>query len=142
MTTKAATRSAPRVGARYLVLIRRLPLRRLQSEAELDRAIGVLNELIDRGKLTPGEVDYLDVLGDLIKRYETKHHPMPPVSDVEMLRFLIEARGVTLSTVAKESGVAVSTLSEILAGKRKLNRKHIESLSRYFHVSPSVFMAV
>src|SRR4051794_6066623 len=47
MTSKAATRAANRVGARYLALIRRFPLRPLRSDAELDHAIGVANQLID-----------------------------------------------------------------------------------------------
>jgi HTH-type transcriptional regulator/antitoxin HigA len=142
MTPRAATRTGKHVGARYLALIRRFPLRPLRSEAELDSAIGVVNSLIDRGELAPDEADYLDVLGDLIKKYEAEHHPMPPVSDVDMLRFLIETRGDTLSTVAEGSGVILSTLSAILAGKRKMNRTHLEALARYFHVAPSVFLAV
>jgi HTH-type transcriptional regulator/antitoxin HigA len=39
------------------------------------------------------------------------------------------------------AGIAVSTISEILAGKRGLNRKHIEALARYFHIEPSVFIS-
>lgn len=141
MTAKAKARSAPRAGARYLELVCGFPLRPLRSDEELDQAIEVVNGLIDRDKLTPEEDDYLDVLGDLIRKYETEHHPMPPVSDADMLRFLIESRQATLSKVAAESGIAVSTISEILAGKRTLNRRHIEAFARYFHVEPSVFMS-
>jgi HTH-type transcriptional regulator / antitoxin HigA len=32
-----------------------------------------------------------------------------------------------------------SVVSEVLSGKRKLNAKHIEQLSKRFHVSPAVF---
>jgi HTH-type transcriptional regulator/antitoxin HigA len=67
---------------------------------------------------------------------------MPPASGSEMLRFLIESQGTTQAKVAAETRIAESTLSEILAGKRELNRKHIEALARYFHVSPAVFMSV
>ena len=74
------------------------------------------------------------------KKYETEHHPMPPITDAEMLRHLIEARGTTQAAVAHETGLAVSTLSEIMTGKRSLNRRHIERLARFFHVSPAVFI--
>jgi len=67
---------------------------------------------------------------------------MPPVSGADMLRFLIESQETTQAKVAAEAGIAESTLSEILAGKRELNRKHIEALARHFHVSPAVFMSV
>jgi HTH-type transcriptional regulator/antitoxin HigA len=141
MSTKATTRLRPRVGARYLELIRRFPLRPLTSEAELDQAIEIVDELIDQGNRSHDENDYLDVLSDLVEKYETEHHPMPPVSDADMLRFLIENRETTQSKVAEETGIAVSTISEILAGKRGLNRRHIERLATYFHVNPSVFIS-
>jgi HTH-type transcriptional regulator/antitoxin HigA len=35
--------------------------------------------------------------------------------------------------------VAQSTISEVLAGKRRLNRAQIGKLARYFKVSPSAF---
>ena len=50
---------------RYLDLIRRFPLRPLRNGAELDAAIAVIDELIDRPTLTAPEQDYLDVLSDL-----------------------------------------------------------------------------
>ena len=80
------------------------------------------------------------MLGDLVEEYETEHHLIPPVSDADMPRHLIEARGTTQAAVAAESGIAVSTISEILAGKRGPNRRHIEALARMFHVSPAVFL--
>src|SRR6266852_4255787 len=77
----------------YLVLIRRFPLRPIQSEAELDHATAVMNSLLDRD-LDPAEDDYLDVLSDLIERYEDKYHPIPidDLTDAEMLEHLIEAK--------------------------------------------------
>ena len=55
------------------------------------------------------------------------------------LRLLIEAKGVTQAQAAKEAGIAESTVSEVLAGKRKLNRTQIGKLTRYFHVGPGAF---
>ena len=126
--------------ASYLRLIRRFPLRPIQSEAELDRATAMLNELLDRDELDPAEDDYLDVLGDLVERYEEKAHPIPDVSEGEMLAFLIEQNGVRQVDVAKGAGIAQSTLSEVLAGKRRLTRGQVEKLARYFRVGPGVFL--
>src|SRR3954454_20339646 len=131
----------PAAGDRYLELVRALPLRPIRSEEELDRAIAMVNSLIDRDELTPDEDDYLDVLGDLVRKYEKEHHPLPPVSDAEMLRHLIEARETTQARVAAEAGIAESTISAVLAGKRGLNRKHIEALARHFKVEPAVFIS-
>jgi HTH-type transcriptional regulator/antitoxin HigA len=129
-------------GDRYLELVRQVPLRPIRSEAELDRAIAMIDSLLDQDKRSDDEKDYLDVLSDLVEKYEDEHDPMPPVSGAEMVRFLIDSAETTQAKVASQAGIAESTLSEILAGRRELNRKHIEALARHFHVSPAVFMSV
>jgi HTH-type transcriptional regulator / antitoxin HigA len=134
----ATTERAP---DRYLELVRRFPLRPLRSDEELDRAVAVIDSLIDRDELDRDELDYLDVLGDIVSKYEAEHIPLPASSDADMLRHLIDARGTTQTKVAEETGIAESTISSILSGKRGLNRQHIEVLARYFKVKPGVFIS-
>ena len=74
---------------RYLELVRTFPLRPIRADADLDRAIEIIDSLIDRDDLDEGEADYLDVLGDLVHRYEDKHLPIQEFSDADMLRFLL-----------------------------------------------------
>jgi HTH-type transcriptional regulator/antitoxin HigA len=126
----------------YFGLVRKFPLRPIRSDAELDQAIRVIDGLLDKenhSSLDSGEQDYLDVLGDLVERYETKTNPIPPPTDAEMLSHLIEAKGVTQATVARETGIAASTISAVLPGKRTLTRGHLAKLADYFHVDPGVF---
>jgi HTH-type transcriptional regulator/antitoxin HigA len=136
-------RSAP-LPPSYLALIRRFPLRPITSEAELDRAARVMNSLLDRDRLDPAEADYLDVLSDLVERYEDKYHPIPTgdLTDAEILEHLIEAKGVTQATVARATGILESRVSEVLSGKRQLTRRQIGTLAAYFYVSPAVFLAM
>ena len=65
-------------------------------------------------------MDYLDVLSDLVEAYEAEAIPMRPVGDAELLRFLIEQKGITQAAAAAGAGLAESTISEVLRGKRKL----------------------
>jgi HTH-type transcriptional regulator/antitoxin HigA len=123
----------------YLELVRQVPLRPIRSDKELQRAIAMVDGLIDRDDLGRDEQDYLDVLSDLVERYESEEYPIAPVSDAEMLRHLMEAKGVTQTEVAQATDIAASTVSEVLAGKRTLSRTHIGKLARYFHVGPGVF---
>jgi HTH-type transcriptional regulator/antitoxin HigA len=117
------------------------PLRVLRSEQEYGHAIEVINRLSDRGDdRTPEETEYLLALAVFIEKYEDRHDPIPPASGAEMLRYLIEARQITQSDVAAGAGLSNSTLSEVLAGKRKLSVKHIEQLARYFQVKPAFFL--
>lgn len=124
---------------RYLELVRRFPLRPLRTDADLDAAVAVIDELTDRADLAAPEQDYLDVLTDLVEAFEDAAIPVAPVGDAELLRFLIEGKGVTQAQVAAGAGLAVSTVSELLAGKRKLNRGQIGKLARYFRVEPGAF---
>jgi HTH-type transcriptional regulator/antitoxin HigA len=131
-----------KVGARrdvYLELVQRFPLRPIRTEEELDRAIEMVDELTDRDDLEAGEKDYLDVLSDLIERYEAERHPIEPVSDAEILAHLIEAKEITQAQLAREARIAESTISEVLTGKRKLNRAQIGRLACCFGVGPTVF---
>src|SRR5262245_30421971 len=127
---------------RYLELIRRFPLRPLRTDTDLDAAVAVIDALLDQSELSAPEQDYLDVLSDLVEAYETEAVPMRPVGDAELLRFLIEQNNTTQAAVALGAGIAESTASEVLAGKRKLNRKQIAKLARYFHVEPGTFLSV
>jgi HTH-type transcriptional regulator/antitoxin HigA len=132
--------ATPVVPHTYLKLIRRCPLRPIRSDEDLDRAIAMVDTLGARIKeLTPDERDYLDVLADLVEKYETARYPEPEVDPLAMIRELIAARCITQADVARETGIAESMLSEILKGKRPMGRKTIETLSRFFHVDPGVF---
>lgn len=124
---------------RYLELVGLFPLRPIRSEEELDEATKVIHMLIDQDSLSPPEDDYLDVLSDLVEAYETVHYPDEDVSDADMLRYFMELRELTQATLAKQVGIAESTISEVLAGKRKLTRKQIGKLAKFFHVEPGVF---
>jgi HTH-type transcriptional regulator/antitoxin HigA len=58
-----------------------------------------------------------------------------------MLRHLMEAKSVTQSQVSRETGIAKSTISEVLAGKKPFSRQMIRRLADYFHVDISLFAA-
>ena len=124
---------------RYLELIRRFPLRPLRTDSDLDAAIAVIDTLVDRDRLSVPEQDYLYVLSDLVEDYEHVAVPIKPVSDLVLFRFLIESKQVTQSRIAADTGIAESTISAILSGKRKLNRGQIGKLARYFHISTAAF---
>jgi HTH-type transcriptional regulator/antitoxin HigA len=135
-----ATATAPRRPNRYLELVHAFPLRPLKSDAELDQAIAMIDRLVTRARLSAGERDYLEVLSDLVHKYEAAAHPIPPAPPSEVLRYLMVARGINQVELAAATGIAVSTISEVLSGKRGLSRKNIPKLARFFAVTPTVFV--
>ena len=133
-------RPPDRTADRYFALIREFPLRPLRSGMELDRAIAMIDRLLAQGGLAGDEEDYLDVLSDLVERYEDAHYPIQPVSGLDALRHLVESSGKTRATVATEAGLPESTLSEVLSGRRRLNTRHIGILAGYFRIDPGLFL--
>jgi HTH-type transcriptional regulator/antitoxin HigA len=125
----------------YLALVQKFPLKHLRSDRELRKAIKMIDSLIMRDKLKRGEQEYLDVLTDIVERYETENCPMSPVSDADMLRHLIDAREITQAKLSADVAIPMSSISEVLHGKKKLTRRHIGILAEYFGVSPAVFLA-
>jgi HTH-type transcriptional regulator / antitoxin HigA len=116
-------------------------LRNIHSEEECQRAIATLDRLRDCGNSrTADETEYLLALAVFVEKYEEEHHPIPPVSGVDMLRYLIETHQKTQREVAAGTGLADSTISETLAGKRKLSVKQVEALARFFKVKAAVFL--
>ncbi len=135
-------RPGSRASATYLELALTFPILPLRSEPELDEAIRVLDRLLSRPKpLDEQEQGYLESLSHEIDRYEAANVPMPEVSGTAMLHHLIEVHDLTLSKVAAATGIAVSTLSSVLSGKRKLNWNHVKKLVPFFGVAPGVFLA-
>jgi HTH-type transcriptional regulator/antitoxin HigA len=137
---KAASGAHDKVDPAYLTLIGRFPLRPIRTDSVLNAACTVIDELTDRDDLSPAESDYLDVLGDLVEKYEDEHVEMPHVSDGAMLRCLMEDQGVQQVDIVRGTGISKTVLSLVLSGKRNLTREHIEALSRYFRVTPAVFL--
>ncbi len=127
----------------YLGLIRQLPLWPIESAAVHRRALALANSLLEKkaknGKLSRGETGYLSVLIELVENYEKAKYPRQRVGDGEMLSHLIESKGVTQVQVERDTGVAATTISAVIAGRRRLTRGQIGRLSSYFCVAPTAF---
>lgn len=110
----------------------------ISSERQHEHYLSVLDRLTARGQRSQGEEKYAELLVMLIEAYEEQHFPIDDASPVEVLRALMEANGLRQKDLAAVFG-SESIVSEVLNGKRKLNRTQIEKLSRRFGVSPAVF---
>ena len=117
-----------------------VPFRVIRSEEEYDQSIEVLNELLD----TVGDdeshplYELLDTLGTLVHEYEMNHYPEPVHIGANVLQFLMEEHGLT-SIDLPELGNAQKII-ELLTGKRELNIRDVQILSKRFGVSPATFL--
>lgn len=115
-------------------------LRPIRSEDEYDRTVALMNYLLDvvGDKETHALAGLLDLVGELVEDYESRHFAIETSEPREVLRYLIEIRGLKQGDLAEI--VAQSNLSAILAGKRKISASLVGKLARFFKVSPAVFV--
>jgi HTH-type transcriptional regulator / antitoxin HigA len=110
----------------------------ITSDAQNERYISVLLELEKKSRLTAKERAFAELLTVLIEAYEEEHYPIRAASPVEILAGLMEANNLKQKDLAPLLG-SESVVSEVLRGKRELNKGQIERLSKRFGVSPAVF---
>lgn len=117
-----------------------LHLLTIKNKASYEWALAVMEYLIlnSPDATDNPQHDFMMLLSSAIETYENKHYSIPKASGVEVLRFLMTERGLKQVDLTSTLGTA-SLVSEVLNKKRKLNRRQIEALSKYFHVSPAVF---
>ena len=101
----------------------------LMHEMELGNVVHSVKSEIER---------YLRSIFPFMDEYEKKEFPARPVTPEEMLRFLMEQNELSQYDLAEDLG-GQPVVSDILNGKRKLTREHIERLSKRFHITPASF---
>ncbi len=140
-----ATRNKPTWTGRgrdsYLQNVIEFPLVSIRTQRQFVAAQKVLDRLLAKGRLDPGEALYLDALADLVATYEDEHHAIAPASDAEMLRYLMDARAITQVELSQRTRIAKSTISEVLAGKKPFSRQMIRKFAKYFQVDVGILAA-
>lgn len=115
-------------------------LRPIHDEAAYDRMVALMNSLLD----VVGDNEehalsgLLELVGDLVSRYEREQYAIDPAAPRDSLRFLIAARGLNQEDLS--AIVPQGNLSAILAGKRKISATLAGKLGKFFGVSPALFV--
>ncbi len=110
----------------------------INTDRDLDEAIVYAENLTDVFEEGNTEIEpLLDYILNVIQKYENEYYPIKESSPIEIIKFLMDQNGhkqKDLIDIAPKSAI-----SEILSGKRPLNKNHIEKLSRKYNTNPSVF---
>ena len=131
--------SSVTVSPEYRVLLKKAPPKVIRTEKENEAYTEILYRLDRRSKtLTVAERDFAELLTLLIEDFEERHYQLPRSGSLSVLRFLMEQHGLKQKDLVDVFGTA-SIVSEVLSGKRELNKEHIRRLSERFHVSPELF---
>jgi HTH-type transcriptional regulator / antitoxin HigA len=133
------TMSVLTVRPEYGALLKKVAPKVIRTEKENEAYTEILYELDRRSKrLSPAEKELAELLTLLIEDFEQKRYQLPQTNPLEVLRFLMEQQGLKQKDLVDVFGTP-SIVSEVLSGKRDLNKDHIKRLSERFRVSPEVF---
>lgn len=123
------------------LLSKTLP-KRIENDAEFDRFVEIMEKLsraIEDEEASPEEQALHSLLSTLIKEYDDRTQPLPPLDPLRLLQFLMDQRGLRPADLTPIFG-ARSIASLVLSGKRELSKTHIRKLAEFFHVSPALFL--
>ncbi len=104
----------------------------------LEHCLAILQEENLPARFLKSVRHYAETLSLLIGFYEKEQFRFSKPSQAEVLKFLMEQHSLTQADLAADMG-GQPAVSNVLNGKRKLNIRQIENLSRRFHVNPSAF---
>jgi HTH-type transcriptional regulator / antitoxin HigA len=124
----------------YRSLVESFPPRPIRDESQLSQTWSRIEELLTKPRRSSAEDDYLSLLSDIVEHWETEHVQLPNLHGVELVRELLDDNQLTQRALVEIFGTD-SIVSEVLSGKRELQRKHIEGLAGFFNVSPAAFFS-
>jgi HTH-type transcriptional regulator / antitoxin HigA len=110
-----------------------------KTEKENDRLLAIVNELLDRPKLSAEERELLDLLLVAIEKFEDQHYSTERAAPHEVLREMMRARGLKPKDVYEIFG-SKGTTSEVLRGKRAISKNAAKHLAEKFGVSVGRFL--
>jgi HTH-type transcriptional regulator/antitoxin HigA len=115
------------------------PFLAIRTEHEYDEAAERLNALVDEIGDNTKDPRYrlIETLSVLIEAYDREHHSLREASGIEVLRFLMEEHGLTQKDLPEIGSQGV--VSEVLAGRRRLNVRQIQALAARFGIEPGAF---
>jgi HTH-type transcriptional regulator / antitoxin HigA len=112
----------------------------IQTEAENDRALAVVEELMHRRDRTPEEDALYQLLIALIEKFEQTHYSPQPTNPQSMLLFLMEQRQLEPNDLIEVLGSA-ATVTAIVTGNAPIDPQQAELLGKLFQVAPEFFQA-
>jgi HTH-type transcriptional regulator/antitoxin HigA len=102
-----------------------------QYKAYCDHLAGLMKIKIK----TRVELDSINLLRLLIKRWDEEQRPLSDADPIEFLRSLMRQNNLKKSELAAKVGISRSLLSDILHYRRRLSREVIRKLASRFNVS-------
>lgn len=124
----------------YQTLLQMLEPRPITSEFQYNAVVTQMNELIDKGDLSPAEEDMLTLLGTLVMAYEDEHYPNEQfeLRGVDLIKGLMAEGNLgeaDLLPIFQTQG----TVTSVLHGTQPLTPEDLDKLAAFFGLPSTLF---
>jgi HTH-type transcriptional regulator/antitoxin HigA len=125
----------------YAGLVALYPPRPLHDEVDEQNVEEIVNALAGHD-LTSDQEDYLDLLSDLLLKYQSERHPRSRGrrTPAQRLKYLMEQSETTPTQLAKILGCSQPLVSLLLSGKRDLSKANAKKLAGHFRLDVGYFL--
>ena len=122
-------------------------IRPIRTEEDYEAALARISELMDALSPPEGQIEdeddpgrlELDVLSDLVERYEDKHYPIGLPSVTAAIEFQMDQMGMTQRDLIPFLGSSAK-VSEILSGKRSITMAMARALHRHLRIPADLLL--
>jgi len=111
----------------------------IETEAEYERALAIVESLVFKQDRTPEETAIYRLFTTLVEAYEAENYSMQEPLPHEVLLHILSSSGTQQSELVGVLG-SDHAVSEIINGERAIDRTQAKILGELFKVSPSLFV--
>lgn len=112
----------------------------MNTEAENEKALAIVEELMHRSNRSPEENELYDLLITLIEKFEQEYYSSGSASTPRsMLLFLMEQKDIKQSDLVGIIG-SKGIVSEVVNGSREISKAQAKALGEFFKVDPGLFI--
>lgn len=124
---------------KYKELLAQYQPKLIRTEEENEKALMLVEELMNRAKRSPEENELYQLLILLIENFERNFYFTNSTTSHSLLEFLMEQQD--MSEEELEEKLSSSELaSKLLDGSQKISEEEAIMLSKIFHVEPTLFL--
>lgn len=124
----------------YIKLLTQYPVKIIKNEAENEKALVWVEELMHKKERSTEENELYELLIILVEKFEQEFYkPGQSSSPSSLLGFLMKQQDITENDLGKMIG-SQAVITEILKGDRNITEAEALALGEFFSVEPNLFL--
>ena len=112
----------------------------IQYNAIMKRIDELIDVVTDDTPQTDSNYIELDILSDLVEKYEDIHYPIQTPSLIDVIKLRMYEMNITQTKLAELIGVSAPRMSEYLSGKSEPTLQVAKNIHQKLKISPHIIL--